>query len=269
MPVLTLTSDFGQKDPDLAILKAQIIQAIPDITIIDISHDITPFDLEEALYILKNTLFEFPKGSIHFIAVNSETFSNNRPVLVKDKKYTFVGNDTGIIPALLEDENYQAFYLDAVPYDSFMKVHLEALVHISEEAFPTLMTNPANDLKKIKLPEPIIGYEGNSIKYIRPKVIYVDHFGNAIFNLKKIDFEKWRQGRKTIIKTVNSPIQYLSQGYNDIKTSSFGSKSGGYGARFNSFGYFEIFVNGSNQKSGGANTLLGLSKNETIHILFE
>ncbi len=269
MPVLTLTSDFGTKDPDLAILKAQIMQALPHVSLIDISHDITPFDKEEAFYILKNSLFKFPKNTIHFIAIDSEAFSKNRPILIKNNGYIFVGNDNGIIPALLEGEEYHAFYLDAVPYESFMKVHLEALVHITEDAFPTLMTIPAKELKKIKLPEPEVGYEGNTVKYLLPKVFYIDHYGNAIFNLKKEDFELWRKGRKVVIKTVDTPITYISKGYNDIKTSSFGTIRGEYGARFNSFGYFEIFINGSNYSTGGPNTLLGFSKNETVLIMFE
>jgi S-adenosylmethionine hydrolase len=269
MSVLTLTSDFGTKDPDLAVMKAQIMEAFPDLTIVDITHDITPFDMEEAYYILKNSLFAFPKGSIHFVALDTETFSKNRPVLVQDKDYILVGNDNGILPAILDEREYRAFYLDAVPFESFMKVHLEALIHLSQEAFPTLMTSPAEDLKKMKLPEPELGYEGNKVKYIRPKVLYIDHYGNAVFNLTKKEFEKWREGRRVEIKTHHLPITYMSQGYNDLRTSSFGTKRGGYGARFNSFDYLELFVNGSTRQTGGANTLLGFSKNDTVHIVFE
>ncbi len=269
MPVLTLTSDFGSKDPDLAVLKAQIMQAFPDFRIVDISHDITPFDLEEAFYILKNSLFRFPKGTIHLLALDTETYSKNRPVLIQDEHYTYVGNDNGILPALLEGQEYQAYYLDAVPYDSFMQVHLEALGHIQEQAFPTLMTSPAENLKKMKLPEPELGYDGNKVRYIRPKVIYIDHYGNAVFNLKKKDFEQWRNGRKTLVNTLHFPIKYISKGYNDLKTTSLGGRRGEFGARFNHFGFFEIFVNGSNHKTGGANRLLGFSKNDLVHIVFE
>ncbi len=269
MPVLTLTSDFGTKDPDLAVLKAQIMQAFPSYQLVDISHQITPFDLEEAYYILKNSLFKFPEGSVHLIALDSENFSKNPPLLIRDQKYTYLTNDNGVLPAILKDIEYKAFVLDAIPFESFMKVHLEALKHLEEDAFPTLMTMPATGLKQLKLPEPELGYEGKKVKYIRPKVFYIDHYGNAVFNLTKDDFETWREGRKVEIKTVHFPIKYLSQGYNDIKTGSFGSKRGEYGARFNAFGYFEIFVNGSNKKTGGANTLLGFSKNETVHIVFE
>ncbi len=269
MPVLTLTSDFGTKDPDLAVLKAQIMQAFPKLQIVDVSHDITPFDYEEALYILKNSLFHFPENSVHLIALDTETFSKNRPVLIQSDSSVFLGNDNGIIPALLENREYQAYYLDIIPYESFMKVHLEALKHIHEEAFPTLMTHPAKDLKKIKLPEPEIGYEGNTVKYIRPQVIYIDHYGNAVFNLKKKDFEQWRENRKTLVKTLHFPINYISDGYNDLRTTSLGGRRGEFGARFNQYGYFEIFVNGSNYQTGGANRLLGFSKNDVIHIVFE
>ena len=269
MPVLTLTSDFGTKDPDLAVIKAQILQALPELTLVDISHDLTPFDLEEAFYVLKNSLFNYPKGSIHMLAIDSESYSKNRPILIKTNRYTFVGNDNGVLPAILEEEEYQAYYLDAVPFDSFMKVHLEALVHMEEEAFPTLMTTPADDLKKLKLPEPELGYEENRVKYIIPQVIYIDRYGNSIFNLKKKDFEQWRENRKLNIKTPVDNITYLSQGYNDLKKSSHGNRRGQYGARFNAFGYFEIFVNGGNDKTGGTNMLLGLKKNDRVLITFE
>jgi len=269
MPVLTLTSDFGTKDPDLAVLKAQIFQAFPDLTVIDITHDLTPFDLEEAYYVLKNSLFNFPKGSIHMVAIDSESFSKNRPLLIKTNQYIFVGNDNGVVPAILEEQEFEAYYLDAVPFEAFMKVHLEALIHIEEEAFPTLMTSPAENLKKLKLPEPELGYEKNKVKYIIPKVIYTDRYGNAVFNLKKRDFEKWQENRKVTIKTSIDYITYISQGYNDLKKGSYGYRRGEYGARFNAFGYFEIFVNGGNDKHGGANILLGLKKNDRVHITFD
>ena len=55
MPIITLTTDWGTKDYYLASLKGAILKQIPEANIIDVSHDITPFDLSEASYILRNS----------------------------------------------------------------------------------------------------------------------------------------------------------------------------------------------------------------------
>ncbi len=269
MPIITLSTDFGTKDPDTAFLKTRILQEIPDAQIIDITHQLTPFDVEEAVYILKNSLNYFPKGSIHLIAFDSEVTHQNKAIAVQTDDYFFLTNDNGLIPEILSGKTYKAFDLSAPIYDRFMTYHIEAIKKFIEDAFPTLFSEELSELKKYSFAKPVLKFEGKLVKHIFPRVIYVDNFGNAVFNLKQDEFEKHRQNRKFSILTDFDKIYKLSKGYSDLLSNEPGGIYGKAGAGFNRFGYLEIFMNSSNYDRGGANNLLGLSKNSQIKISFD
>ncbi len=96
MAIITLTTDWGSKDHYLASVKGAILSKIPDATIIDISHEIAPFDLNQASYILKSVYKNFPKGSIHIIGVNCEASLDQSHVIIKEQEQYFIGADNGI-----------------------------------------------------------------------------------------------------------------------------------------------------------------------------
>ncbi len=269
MPLITLTTDFGEKDPDLAFLKARIFQEVPGAQIIDITHQLTPFDTEEAVYILKNSLNFFPKKTIHIIAFNSEITPDNQALAIQTDNYFFLAHDNGIIPEILGKTPFKAFKLSVPIYERMLSYHIEAIKKFSTDAFPTLFSEEVKELKKINFPNPVIKYEGNKVKQIFPRVIYVDHYGNAVFNLKFDEFEQYRQNRSFKIYTDFDIFEKLNQAYHDITANEPGGIAGKAGIHFNNFGHLEIFVNGSNQYSGGANNLLGLTKNSQIKIIFD
>ncbi|MDB4303479.1 SAM-dependent chlorinase/fluorinase, partial [Desulfosarcina sp.] len=72
MPIITLTSDWGQKDAYAGAVKGAILSKMPEVTIVDISHQVPPYEIEQAAYILKNAYPNFPKGTIHIIGINTE-----------------------------------------------------------------------------------------------------------------------------------------------------------------------------------------------------
>ena len=72
MPIVSLTTDFGDKDYSVSAIKASLKIEIPEVQIIDISHQVSPFNHTEAGYILKNAYTAFPEGSIHILGVDSE-----------------------------------------------------------------------------------------------------------------------------------------------------------------------------------------------------
>ena len=71
MAIVTLTTDFGHKDYSVSVIKAALYNQIPEVTVIDISHEISPYNASETAYILKNAFRAFPAGSIHIIGVES------------------------------------------------------------------------------------------------------------------------------------------------------------------------------------------------------
>ncbi len=107
MSIITLTTDFGHKDYFVAVTKAALLQEVPEAKVIDISHEISPFNHTETAYILKNAYKSFPKGSIHIVGVDSElSVENNHVVMFYDGHY-FVGANNGIFSLIIEEMNFE------------------------------------------------------------------------------------------------------------------------------------------------------------------
>ncbi len=271
MPLITLTTDFGYKDPDLGYLKSRILQSIPDAQIVDISHDLTPFDPQEAVYVVENSLLDFPENTIHFVGFDSESHETQPAVLVAASGQYYLGNDNGVITTALANKEASYYYLQTSNQPAFMLAHILAARQLVTGKHPDEIGQKTSALKKILLSKPFVKYheQTGEVLLIVPQVIYNDHYGNAVFNLKKDLFERWRNGRNFTIKFGHNEIKSLVNHYHDALTGNDAVMvAGQMFAHFNSFGYLEIFIYQSNQLSGGANTLLGLRKNQTVHIVF-
>ena len=77
MSIVTLTTDFGNKDYSVAAVKGAILSTFKNPKIIDISHQIEPYNVTQAAYVLKNAYKNFPRGSIHIVGVESERTPEN------------------------------------------------------------------------------------------------------------------------------------------------------------------------------------------------
>ena len=272
MPLITLTTDFGSKDPDLGYFKSRILREIPGAQMLDISHDLMPFDPQEAVYIIENSLQDFPENTIHLIAYDSEAYESQQPILIEANGQYFLGNDTGVLTTALANKPANYYILPESKNDAFMQTHILVAKQLAQGKRPDEIGKKTTELKTILLSKPLVKHREQSgqVSLIAPQVIYNDHYGNAVFNLKKETFETWRNGRKFTIKLGHNEINHLVENYHDaLKYNDIVTVAGQIFARFNRFGYLEIFVYQSNRLSGGANTLLGLYKNQTVHIVFE
>lgn len=272
MSIVTLTSDFGYTDHYAAVLKAAILSKHPKTTIIDITHEIRPFDIKHAAYVVKNVYKEFPEGSIHLIGVNAEpeiNFNNPElsmlPTVMKFKGQYFVGNDNGIFSLILGTNK------------------ADSLHQIDELSSPDLLVFPAksilipiinNLISGIPLDD--FGTEKQSVRralsmspVIEPNLIkgvitHVDHYGNLITNISREEFK--RVGGKFKFKirfrSGNYVIEEISHGYNEVPE---GEKL----ALFNDFGFLEIAINkGVIGNGGGASGLFGMHLNDPVTIEF-
>jgi S-adenosylmethionine hydrolase len=272
MSLITLTTDFGMRDPDLGFLKSRILKAIPGAQLIDISHNAMPFDFEEAVYIIRNALKDFPPKTIHLIGYESETISKQPALLSYINDQFYLSNNNKIVATAFADKNARHYVLKQTANNRFLQPHINAAKLILKgeklDEFAMEIENPPvlNLQKPTVQIDPVTG----KAKLIITKVIYNDHYGNAVFNLTKDDFDKYHEGRHFKIKFGRNEIDRLVDHYkmqsneNEILTMD-----GKMFARFNDFGYLEIFLYKSNAVTGGADTLLGLQKNSTVHIVFD
>src|SRR6185436_10842535 len=103
MPIITLTTDLGTRDYYVGTVKGELLRAIPGAQIIDISHDIEPYNNIHGAFVLKNAYHHFPEGTIHIIGVNIFHDPESAPVIINHEGYFFVGQDNGLF-GLVWDE---------------------------------------------------------------------------------------------------------------------------------------------------------------------
>ncbi|HKJ33818.1 MAG TPA: SAM-dependent chlorinase/fluorinase, partial [Balneolales bacterium] len=95
-PILTLTSDFGNQDQYVSAMKAVILGITPDVRLVDISHEIPPQDIMAAAWVLKNTAFLYPPGTVHLAVIDPGVGTIRKPIAVKIRDQYFVGPDNGL-----------------------------------------------------------------------------------------------------------------------------------------------------------------------------
>ena len=256
MAIITLTSDWGTKDHYVGAVKGTILKALPDASIIDITHDIPPFDLNQAAFIIRNFYKNFPEGSIHILAVNTEASIRYPHTLVKYKGHYFIGADNGIFSLIFDEPPELIIDLDVIQDSDYFTfptrdVFVKVACHIASGKPPEKLGHVKKEvLQKISF-RPVI--QGDLIK---GQVIYVDNYENAFTNITEKLFYSATKGRKFAItfRTAKYRITQISKSYQDVP-------EGEMLALFSSSGHLEIAMN-----KGNAASLLGLHPDQAVNV---
>jgi len=275
MSIITLTTDFGTKDHFVGAIKGTIYSELPDARIVDISHLVSPFNIPETAYILKNAYKSFPNGSIHIIGVDSElSFENKHIALLLDNHY-FICPDNGIISLLASEINSEKI-VEINIHDrietSFpvLDVFVKVACHIARGGTLEVIGKIIPDYTKMVELQPTIS---NDSKTISGNVIYIDNYGNVICNISKKLFQDIGKGRDFEITANKYAFDKIYNKYSEIVDFTLPKeqrqKDGSKLALFNSANYLEIAMYRSNLDTvGGASSLLGLNYRDVITIKF-
>ncbi len=255
MPVITLTTDLGLKDHYVSVVKGAILSQLPEVTIVDVSHEVTPFDMFNAAYILKNAFANFPPGSVHILGVNAQADPESPFIGVQAQGHFFIGTDDGTFsllfdlqPDLIVDLNIKAEpHLISFPLkDIFVK----AACHLARGGTLEIIGTRKESFRERTMFRPVT--EGNILK---GTIIYIDSYGNAISNISRAMIKEAARGRDFSISFARYTIDTISTTYNEVT-------SGEMLAIFNSGGYLELAIN------QGKTTLVGMKYGSTITITF-
>jgi len=276
MPIITLTTDFGTKDHFVGALKGAIYKELSDAKIIDISHQITPFNITETAYILKNSYQNFPKGTIHIIGVDSEISIENKPLAIELDGQFFICGDNGIISMITNEiipEKLVEITIQNTNENNpaILDVFVKVACHIARGGMLEVIGKKIEKVKELFEIQPQINIEQNQIV---GAVIYIDNFGNVISNISQNTFNNIGKGRDFEIIARSYKFTKIYKKYNDIvdfkipegKRQDDGKRL----ALFNSSNFLEISMYRSNLKTvGGASSLLGLNYRDNITIRFK
>lgn len=275
MPLITLTTDFGTKDHFVGAIKGAIYTEFIDAKIVDISHQISPFNITETAYILKNAYKSFPEGSIHIVGVDSELSPENKQIAFLLDGHYFICPDNGIISMIaseIKPEKIVEITIHDKIITSFnvLDVFVKVACHIARGGTLDIIGKKISNYKQIKEVYPSINDEKNKIVGC---VIYIDNYGNVISNITKKLFNDIGKGRKFEVIARNYIFEKILNRYNDIVNYTISPENrqddGKKLAIFNSAGFLQIAIYRSNLGTvGGASTLLGLAYRDTITVRF-
>ena len=275
MSIITLTTDFGTKDHFVGAVKGTIYSELPNARIVDISHHISPFNITETAYILKNAYKSFPQGSIHIIGVDSELNEENKHIaLILDNHY-FICPDNGVI-SLLASEIKPEKIVEINIHDrietSFpvLDVFVKVACHIARGGTLEVIGKVIPTFKQLVELQPSISSDSSTIY---GNIIYVDNYGNSISNISKKLFQEIGKGRDFEVIANKYSFKKINTKYSDIIDFSVSKeqrqKDGTRLAIFNTANYLEIAMFRSNLNTvGGASSLLGLNYRDVITVKF-
>jgi S-adenosylmethionine hydrolase len=275
MSIITLTTDYGLKDHFVGALKGKIYSEYPEATIVDISHDIDPFNLSETSYIVQAAYSSFPKGTVHLIGVDAERNAENEHIAMEWNNHFFVCADNGILSMLTERVLPQKIVAinihDRLPETATdLDVFKTVACHLAKGGSLNVIGKEIKELKHITDLQPIVSKDGLSIK---GNVIYIDHFGNIVVNITKKLFLESSKGRNYEIEFKPKPLKTILPNYSSVAISDkFPIKyyEGEKLALFNEAGFLEIALFRSNPNTvGSATSLLGIGYRDTITIHFK
>ena len=276
MSIITLITDFGNKDHFVAKMKGNIYTKYPDAKIIDISNHVSPFNIMEAAYILENSYKSFPEKSVHIIDVDSEKTIEKKHIVVYLDNHYFVCSDNGILSILAQNINPEKIYEiiiqeDLNTIDSSTNIFSQVACHLAKGGKPELIGKEISDIKSVKNLKPFINEDSNQIV---SSVIYIDNFGNVITNLKKNIFEEIRKGRSFVISARNYKFEKIFNKYSDIVNYNVPinerNDEGKGLVVFNSNNLLQISIYRSNpQNVGTASSLMGLKIYDSVTISFK
>ncbi len=274
MSIITLTTDYGLKDHFVGALKGKILSEYPEATIIDISHDIDPFNTVEASYIIGASYASFPKGTVHLIGVDLEFNKENQHIVMQWNDHYFIAADNGILSMLSQKIVPQKIVAinihDRLPNEaSDLDVFVKVACHIAKGGLLNIIGKELKNIKQVVDLQAVIVNDGNSLKGY---VIYIDHFGNVVTNISKKQFLEVAKGRPYEIVMRTKNIKTILPNYSAIASSEkyeIKNYEGEKLAIFNEAGFLEIAIFRSNpSKVGSANSLLGLNYRDVINIKF-
>ena len=275
-PIITITSDFGYKDPYLAAVKGVLYSELTEPIIVDISHDIAPFDIAQAAYIIHNSYQHYPENSIHLICIDTEIRPDNPPLIVRMNNHFFVCPDNGVLS--LVSPHGKADQITQIDHQtlgnnsfSSLTVFARAAAHLARGGAPNVIGKNKETIKNLSPFTPTISADK---RVIQGKVIYVDNYENVITNIPKKLFDEIGQERPYEVEARSNRFTKILNSYGKIIRYDIDKKhrseDGKPLALFNAAGLLELAIYRSNPLvTGGASSLFGLGYLDVVTIRFE
>lgn len=222
--IVTLTTDFGLSDPFVGIMKGVILGLCPAAELVDLSHQIDPFEIPEGAFVLAQAYRYFPAKTVHLVVVDPGVGTSRRPLLVEAAGQYFVAPDNGVLSMLYSREKHK---VRAVTAEKFFLRPVSQTFH-GRDVFAPVAARLAAGVPPARFGKLIADYLRQDFE-TPPRtgkrawsgtVLKIDRFGNLITNFRLSDFEailtrpfRLAAGAETVTRLARS---YAECGYGEL-----------------------------------------------------
>ncbi|MEH2333591.1 SAM hydrolase/SAM-dependent halogenase family protein [Nostoc sp.] len=257
-PLVTLLSDFGDRDVYVGIMKGVIAQINPRLTVVDLTHQIPPQDIAAARFSLMNAYTHFPVGTVHLAVVDPGVGSNRRAIAVEFAQGFLVGPDNGIFSGVLS----QSLAIAAVELTNlnYWRTPQPSKTFHGRDIFAPVAANLASGVPLKQLgqeidPVSLVNLDIGNCKQTKTGVVgciqYIDHFGNLVSNIPA----SYVQGKSWYVQVAGLSVPGCET-YSEVKV-------GEIIALVASHGWVEIAIN-----CGHAHSQLQINLQDVLEVLF-
>ena len=236
--VITLTTDFGHKDPFVGVMKGQVLRRFPSARIVDLTHEVLAHWPAEAGFWLGRSFHYFPSGTVH-VAVVDPGVGSSRPIaLVEAHGQVFIAPDNGLLAGVI-DRLHERPVLRRLEETCFatLGIHRPSATFHGRDIFAPIAAELASDRIRPAALGPVIdelvpGWIEAPVSgqgQASGIVVTIDHFGNLLTN---IDARLVPQAPHVVVRVAGREIP-VRRTYSDVRP-------GDYLALVNSFGVLEI-----------------------------
>jgi hypothetical protein len=255
--VITLTTDFGLRDPYVGIMKGVLLSVCPSARLVDLTHEVPPHDVDRGALALEAAVAFFPPGTVHLAVVDPGVGSARRAIAVRTGGYVLVGPDNGLFTFALEDAGWTAVAITAPEYrrpevsrtfhgrDIFAPAAAYVAAGVPIERLGPPVTDP------VRLPRPVCRLEDGALV---GEVLDVDRFGNLVTSIPAARLGELPGGGIPVVEVGGRPVGAPVDAYAE-------GRDGEPGVIVGSTGRLEIFV-----RSGSAGSRLGVGRGAIVRV---
>ncbi len=260
-PLITLLTDFGSRDTYVGVLRGVIGSICPEAAVVDLTHAVPPQDVRAGAFHLVVACPYFPAGSIHLAVVDPGVGTDRPLIAVEAGGHSFVGPDNGLLRWIVEwlaADSWRAVELTEPQYwlvpasevsHTFHGRDIMAPVaaHLAAGVALDRLGSPLGALAGIPLPRPT--RDGDRL---RGEILHIDHFGNAVANIRPEHLSRPGDGLRVDIRThtLLGPVE-----------SYAGAAVGEPLVIWGSAGFLELAV-----REGSAAGVLGIRRGDPVFV---
>lgn len=258
MRIITVTTDFGVRDPFVGVMKGVILAINRHVRFVDLTHEITPQDILGGALALEAAVPFFPPGTIHLAVVDPGVGSSRRALGVGAGGHLFVGPDNGLFAFLFVEPGWTAVSVENPAYrlseigrtfhgrDVFAPAAAYLSLGVPLPRFGPEVKDP------VRLPWPTAYREGD---VLLGEVVHADRFGNLVTSIRASDLAPLGPEGSLAVEVGSAVVSGLSMAYAE-------RASGELGAIVGSSNRLELFV-----RDGSARDRLHVERGARVRVL--